>query len=252
MNEKVSIVTPTHGRERFLRLTHAAVAAQTYSNLEWLVLDDSPAPSPYMQTVRDPRVQYRHSPERMTIGRKRNALAAASTGRIIVQFDDDDYYHPRYVERMIARLAGGYDFVKLSGWYLYSVAYRAAAYWDLNRKTGRHYVWDPPRPVETRRISAAASADLAHNHLGYGFSYVYRREVWEAQPFSDDANWGEDTPFALAAARSFRFAHFRDVRGICVHLLHGGNTSRCFPQYRVPTFALGWLFPAALEGYLAP
>ena len=251
MNEKVSIITPTHGRERFLRLAHESIVAQTYANLEWLILDDSATPSAYMRTLSDPRVRYWHSTERMKIGRKRNALAAAATGRIIVHFDDDDYYRPDYVERMTARLARGHDFVKLSGWYLYSVAYRAGAYWDLNRKVGRHYIWDPPRPPQTRRFAAAAGAELADNHLGYGFSYVYRREVWEAQPFPDDANWGEDAPFALAAAKSFRLSHFRDVRGICVHLLHGGNTSRCFPQYRVPAFVLRRIFPAALGEYLA-
>lgn len=222
---KVSIVTPTYGRERFLALAHRTVAAQTYSDFEWLVLDDSPAPSAYMQSLSDPRIRYRHTGERMKVGRKRNELVAATTGDIVVHFDDDDYYAPTYVERMARRLESGYDFVKLSGWYLYTVAQGAAAYWD------------------TRRSVEA-------NRFGYGFSYAYRRSVWERTPFPEDVHGGEDYPFARAARAAFRFADYRDVRGICLHVVHRNNMSRCFPQYRVPSFALRWIFPAALEDYL--
>lgn len=248
---KVSIITPTYGRERFLRLAHESIAAQTYRDWEWLVLDDSPSPSAYLQRVNDPRIRYRHSPQRLKIGHKRNELVAASSGAIVAHFDDDDYYAPRYLERMVARLDRGYDFVKLSGWYLYAVSYRAGAYWDLNRKVGRHHVWSPPQPATARRLTRATNAGLEDNHLGYGFSYVYRKAVWERRAFPDDLHWNEDTPFALAARDAFRLTHFRDVRGICLHVLHEGNTSRCFPQYVVPAAVLRWIFPPAIDEYLA-
>ena len=75
-----------------------------------------------------------------------------------------------------------------------------------------------------------------NNHLGFGFSYVFRKKVWEAIPFSDDSvHWNEDTPFAVAADKVFRLLHFKDRRGLCLHVLHEGNISRSFPQYRLPS-----------------
>jgi glycosyltransferase involved in cell wall biosynthesis len=248
--EKVSIVTPTFEREPFLRLAHRTIRAQTYQNWEWLILDDSPKPSEYLRTVTDPRVRYLHTAGRMEIGRKRNELAAAADGSVIAHFDDDDYYTPSYLERMLRRLDAGCDFVKLSGWYLYAVAYRALGYWDLNRKTGRVHVWQPPQPRTVRRLTNENNRGLENVHLGYGFSYVYRTEVWRRQPFSEHAFRGEDEPFASAARAAFRVEHFRDLRGICLHVLHASNMSRCFPQYELPRFMLRALFPRAVEDYV--
>lgn len=249
---KVSIITPTFNRERFMPLAHGCFLSQTYPNLEWLVLDDSPAPSAHLRGLGDPRIKYDHSGERLRIGQKRNRLIAQAAGDIIVQFDDDDYYSPRYVARMVSRLNEGFDFVKLSGWFLYSVPYRSFGYWDLTIKEGRHYRWSPQEgPPAVIFVDASNDPNVAHNHLGYGFSYAFRKKVWEANPFSDDADWNEDTPFAVAADRAFRLHHFKDRRGLCLHILHQGNSSRSFPQYRLPSLALRWLFPARVKDYVA-
>ncbi len=249
---KVSIITPTFNRERFLPLAHRCFLSQTYPDLEWLVLDDSPAPSAYLRALSDPRIRYHHSGERFSIGRKRNRLIAEAAGDIIVQFDDDDYYSPRYVARMVARLNEGFDLVKLSGWFLYSVPYRSFGYWDLTVKEGRHHRWSPQEgPPTVIVVRASTDPAVANNHLGYGFSYVFRKKVWEAIPFSDDAHWNEDTPFAVAADKAFRLLHFKDRRGLCLHILHEGNISRSFPQYRLPSFLLRWFFSARVRDYVA-
>ena len=49
----------------------------------------------------------------MTIGEKRNWLVEHSRGAIVAQFDDD-YYAPRYLERMVQNL-GNDDLTKLRG-----------------------------------------------------------------------------------------------------------------------------------------
>lgn len=248
--EKVSVITPTFGREQFLPLAHRSFLAQTYPNLEWLILDDSPAPSAYLRGVDDPRIRYSHSADRLRIGRKRNRLIAQADGDIIVQFDDDDFYSPKYVDRMVSRLNEGFDFVKLSGWFLYCVPYRALGYWDLTVTEGWHHVWSPAEGPADVYVNETNNANFAHNYLGYGFSYVFRKKVWEATPFPDDVDWNEDVPFALAADRAFRLHHFRDVGGLCLHILHRGNISRCFPQYRLPALILRLVFSAKVIDYL--
>ncbi len=56
-----------------------------------------------------------------------------------------------------------------------------------------------------------------------------------------------DGPFIGKAIEHFKLAGIHDVHGTCLHLLHAANTSKCFPQYVIPTFLLPRLFPQAGE-----
>ena len=84
------------------------------------------------------------------------------------------------------------------------------------------------------------------NIWGFGFSYVYRKAVWQSRPF-EDLNFGEDAAFVTGAGERYRLAHVRDVKGIGLHILHRDNTSRCFPQYLLPDFMVDLIFPAGVR-----
>ncbi len=71
---KISIITPTYGRERYLPSLYRNFAEQTYADRELLIHDDSPLPSPFFTGLHDPRVSYEHTGERATIGRKAQPL----------------------------------------------------------------------------------------------------------------------------------------------------------------------------------
>ncbi|HSJ09035.1 MAG TPA: glycosyltransferase family A protein, partial [Longimicrobiales bacterium] len=109
------MITPTHGREHRLRRIYDVFRAQTHADREWLILDDSAEPSAFFTALRDEQVRYRHLPERMSIGAKRNVLVGLAAGPGIVHFDDDDWYAPHYLETMAHRLED-HDFVKLGAW----------------------------------------------------------------------------------------------------------------------------------------
>lgn len=240
----VSILTPSWGREDFLPLCHACVTAQTYPEIEWLVFDDSPRPSPYLQPLAGPRLKYLYSPSRYAIGEKRNILAEQAKGDILVHFDDDDFYAPAYVERLAGWLLGGYDFVKLSGWFLFSAVHGTFGYWDTARG-GSHHRWGRTARGYAEAPEAPAADD---NLIGYGFSYAYRRAVWEAVRFPA-INACEDAPFAKAARERFRFATFPDAEGLVLHTLHGRSTSLCLPQYELPPILVERLFGPAAAPY---
>lgn len=97
--------------------------AQTFNGaLELLILDDSPEPNEFLANVeyRNAGVRYVHQPgDRMSIGAKLNALMELARGDVLMRFDDDDYYAPGYVERMLELLGDG-DYLTLSGWFAYS------------------------------------------------------------------------------------------------------------------------------------
>ncbi|WP_179404109.1 glycosyltransferase family 2 protein [Burkholderia guangdongensis] len=238
----VSVVTPTYGRETMLPAAYRCFASQDVADSEWIVLDDSDTPSAFLASLDDPRVRYRHLPSRLTIGEKRNIANDMARADVIAHFDDDEYYAPHYLRTMLASMDSQQaDFAKLSAFFLYSHVYRKFGYWDLLLKEGPHLRWSPaPMTVVTLEPGNGAFRD---NHLGYGFSYCYRKSVWAGHPFPHQ-QFNEDGEFIVnAVARGTRVALLQDDAGLCVHVLHQSNTSICFPQYVIPDVLVQRLFP---------
>lgn len=229
----VSVITPTWEREAMLPHAYRSFAHQDLAACEWIVIDDSERPSAFMQGLDDARVVYRHLPRRMSIGEKRNLAAELARAEVIAHFDDDEYYAPHYLRTMCAERARyGADFVKLNAFFLYSRVYDQFAWWDLLRKSGLHFRWSR-QPMAALNFPADHQA-FADNHLGYGFSYVYTKRLWAAGPF-EPRSFNEDGLFTRAALeRGANLAFVADQTGLCLHVLHGYNSSASFPQYLLP------------------
>ena len=111
-------------------LLYQVFASQTYDPKELIVLDSSKRPSKFFLALQDKRVYYLHVAN-TTLGVKRNRLASMANGTIIAQFDDDDWYAPTYLDVMVSRLhTSKADFVKLSGWFVYSCTLKFFGYFD--------------------------------------------------------------------------------------------------------------------------
>ena len=245
----VSIITPTLNRHHFLPLAAKFVLGQSISDLEWLVLDDSPIPSEFMQGLSDPRVIYEHTSKKLTTGGKRNHLIGKARAAVIAQFDDDDFYTSNYLAAMLSAMEkNGADIVKFFGFFVYHKLFKTLGFWDLNIKLGPHWNWSGAVPTMVM-LTEKHSHELKDNHFGFGFSYVFKRKVWERGPFPD-MNANQDGVFMLNAIQQFKLAGLYDVDRTCLHVLHGANASRCFPQYLIPNFLLPSLFPQA-AGLLA-
>lgn len=243
---RVSLITPTFGRHKFLPLAAKFVSHQSVSDIEWLVLDDSPEPSEFMQRLADPRIVYEHTAIRCTTGDKRNRLIDRAKGNIIALFDDDDFYGPNYLARMLSALEeNDADIAKLFGFFAYHTLYRTFGFWDLNIKLGPHWVWSGASPG-MMMLSEQNNQSLKDNHLGYGFSYVFRKKVWEKVNFPDMGG-NSDAIFMIEAVRHFKLNGLYDLHRDSLHVLHGSNVSRCFPQYLIPNFLVTALFPEASE-----
>jgi len=228
---------------------YKAFSTQTIDQIEWVVVDDSEQDSTFMAELADPRVRYIYLPERLSTGEKRNMAVGASSADIIVQFDDDDYYAPDYIKTMIDYMvAEDADFVKLSAFFLYSKVHKQYAYWDLQQKDGLHFVWSSNPEVALIRFQD--NAETRDRHLGYGFSYVFKKKVWETTPFLP-IFWNQDTPFIKSAVEyGFKIALLADQAGICLHVLHKNNVSMSFPQYILPSDQAYRLFQGLDAAYL--
>jgi glycosyltransferase involved in cell wall biosynthesis len=241
----ISIITPTFGRPAFLERLITYVRSQSYENWEWRILDDSPTPNHVLVDLEDPRIHYRHTKKRLSIGAKRNSLIQASLGEIVVHFDDDDFYGPQYIDVMLgAMLRNEVDFVRLSGFFVLSISLKALGYYRIFVKNG------PAFSFNSQAIQHVQLGELniPMIHLNYGWTYMYRKLVWERAPFHD-INTFEDREFVLAAREQFKIRYFEDTTGICCHTVHTGSSSRCFPQFLIPLFMAKKLNPP-FENYL--
>ena len=102
---KVSICTPTYNRRPFITTLIKCVEHQTYPKhlIEWVIIDDG------TDKIEDlvsniTYVNYYKFKKKMTLGKKRNMLHDKSTGDIMINMDDDDYYSPYRVEHAVQSL----------------------------------------------------------------------------------------------------------------------------------------------------
>jgi glycosyltransferase involved in cell wall biosynthesis len=249
---KISVITPTYNWQQNLPYLYRHFQRQTHADKELLLLDDSPRPSEFFANLGDPQVRYFHSPQRISIGAKRNLLVERAAGEVIAHFDHDDYYAPSYLERMVAYLENA-DLVTLDGWFAYDTPSRSLFYWQTSEVSALHYALAPEglRALDLRGL-AAKDDWVRRNVYGYGFSYVYRKNLGAAARFPDTQAHDEDYSFAATLLRgSSRLLTVNDREGLLLHLTHAGGMSTIFPNYRLPHFLLRQLFGADAVRYLA-
>ena len=111
-NPKVSVITPTYKRSEMLPRAVRSVLAQTYKNIEIVVVDDNNPDSEWRNATEqrmkefdnDPRVIYVKHDKNMNGSAARNTGIKFSTGDIITYLDDDDWYYPEKVEKQVQYL----------------------------------------------------------------------------------------------------------------------------------------------------
>ncbi|MBR1850474.1 MAG: glycosyltransferase family 2 protein [Bacteroidales bacterium] len=103
MNEPlVSVVIPCHNHGRFLAQAIDSVFAQTYSNVECVVVDDGSDDNTCEvanQYASRPHFVFIHKPEVGGVAKARNSAIQASAGSYILSLDADDYILPTFVEK---------------------------------------------------------------------------------------------------------------------------------------------------------
>lgn len=101
-----SVFTPAYKTGDRLLRTYESVKNQTYSNWEWVVVDDSPADHNETWTLLQQiaSADYRVKPYRLfplsggNIGEVKNRACSLSTGSWLIELDHDDYILPTLME----------------------------------------------------------------------------------------------------------------------------------------------------------
>ncbi len=103
---QVSVIIPTYGRPEYLNHAIRSVADQTYGAVELILVDDH-SPNPVEPLIDDAAFESIASVDIIRHEENRGANAArctgieAANGTIVAFLDDDDTWHPTYLERVI-------------------------------------------------------------------------------------------------------------------------------------------------------
>jgi len=108
---KVSVIIAAYNAETYILRTLASVRAQTYPNLEIVVVDDGSQDrtADVVDSIADSdEVVTLHRQANKGVAAARNLAIAKSYGEYIAPIDADDVWHPRKIERQVAcMLASG-------------------------------------------------------------------------------------------------------------------------------------------------
>jgi glycosyltransferase involved in cell wall biosynthesis len=105
---RVSVLMTIYNSENYLAEAIESILTQTYSDFEFLIIDDASTDrSPQILSefaLRDSRIQYEILPKNRGIGANRNALLKRAAGEYIAIMDGDDISMPERLALQIAYL----------------------------------------------------------------------------------------------------------------------------------------------------
>lgn len=103
----VSVIMPAYNAEPFIEEAIASVIAQTVADWELIVIDDC-STDDTVQIVsafvrQDPRIQLLTNASNMGVAKTRNRGLELCRGQYVALLDSDDYWKPRFLEKMLER-----------------------------------------------------------------------------------------------------------------------------------------------------
>lgn len=106
MQPRVSVILTVYKRTTFLREAIDSVLAQTFSDFEVLVADDSGAAlsREVVESYEDPRIRFRPNPVTLGVATSVRGAIKQASGEFIIIINDDDSWEPTLLAELIAPL----------------------------------------------------------------------------------------------------------------------------------------------------
>ena len=203
-----SVVIPCYNQAQFLAGAIESVLAQTYREIEIVVVDDGSPDDTREVVSRYPGVRYMRQ-ENQGLAGARNTGFKQSKGEYVVFLDADDHLTPNAIESHLSCFAehsetgfvvGDIDHMTLNG------SYAGSPRWPL---------------LESNQYEEL----LRVNHVANTIAVMFRRSVIEQLGgFNASCSPAEDYELLLRAARLFPSAHHHTV--VAQYRRHPANLSR--------------------------
>ena len=156
MNDLISVVIPTYNRKDKLPACIESVLAQTYANLEVIVVDDASTDGTQhlFDAPGDPRVRYVRYEQNRGACYARNLGAQHARGSILAFQDSDDHWHADKLQKQ-------YDLLMATGADL--------CYCGMNRVAASgssfYYPVHAPRPGRDRKSTRLNSSHSGESRM---------------------------------------------------------------------------------------
>jgi glycosyltransferase involved in cell wall biosynthesis len=212
----VSVVVPTYKRSEHLSRAVDSLLAQTYQNIEIILVDDNPPESTERQATRarvetyleDPRVRYLSTAGATGGGHARNIGIRHCTGEYVAFLDDDDRFLPDKIESQLR-------FMQASG---LDMSYQDVQWFD-----------EQERLVELRkmdRVKEFTREGLLRAHITYAIAptsiYMIRRDALLRTEGFGEVRRGQDFILMLRCIEAgLKIGYMPGVH--VVQYLHGGE-----------------------------
>ena len=184
----VSCVMPTFDRPEFVPQAVRCFLRQTYPHKELIVVDDGDRRAAWHVPM-DAAIRYVGVDGRMSLGAKRNLGVELGTGDVIAHWDDDDWYAPEYLSRVISSLLQS-SAVALTG-------------------MSRYLVY----------LLASQSLKVCSARVPAGASFCYWRRVWQQHPYRETTR-AEDYFFLRDACPTIRAIADAELFAVIRHGRH--------------------------------
>ncbi len=204
----VSVIITCYNQAHFIGEAIESVRAQTYKNLEILVVDDESADNPEQVVACYPEVRYFRQ-KNQGVSAARNAGVRETEGKYVVFLDADDQLLPQAIEMNLDHLEAHPEYGFVCG-----------------HRT--HIAHDgTPSPTNLRPcIDGDYDLELLRrNYIGPPSAVLHRREVLESVGgFNSLVDSSDDYDLYLRIVRRFPIRCHHGV--IVEYRLHGTNTSQ--------------------------
>ncbi|SIQ50231.1 glycosyltransferase [Pontibacter lucknowensis] len=198
----VSVICLCYNHERFIAEALDSVLAQTYPNLEIIIMNDCSTDNSVaiiQEYVRQyPQLTFMSTGTNLGNTRAFNMAWRASKGDYIIDFATDDVLLPERVAQQVAA------FEKLDD--SYGVVYSDAEYIDDN---GRHVKFHCQRNKAGEVVSFVPSGDIFEHLLSRYFicppTMMMKRQVFEDLQGYDEALAYEDFDFWVRSSRRYKY-----------------------------------------------
>lgn len=205
-NPLVSIIITTYNHGRYLADAVESVIAQTYANIELVIVDDGSTDNTPELLQRYPSIKYIYQSNE-GLSAARNKGIDNSKGSFIIFLDADDWLYPNAVVTQLRhfRLDPGAAFI-------------AGSHDKVNGQKRILTAGEPAPPPE-----APYAALLQGNFIGMHAAVMYREEVFNYFRFDTGLKAGEDYDLYLRIARLFAIGCHSEK--IAAYRIHEGNMS---------------------------
>lgn len=226
----ISIITPTFNTSRdVLARTWASLKAQTYTDWEWIIWDDSTTDDVWAQVygfASDERYRVRAFKSHVhsgVIGQVKRWGFMAAEGDLLVELDHDDELTPDALAKIVAAFADGLPGFVFSDWcelFANGGSGRYPEGWAFG--LGRDY-WD-----DNLRVWGLSIPEITGQGLGHIVSVPNHVRVWRADIYRElgghdpALSVADDYDLIVRTALRYSWRHIPEV----LYIQHIGETAQ--------------------------